>query len=185
MNLREHQSRWIESFEESYQAETDPYEKKAKWRYYEIRGRYGLIYSYSESQLAVCFNTKRVANRFRSRKEWVRIMNGEEETVFLFPAQDLNMTAQAIKAKRRRQPLSSERRQKLIELGKGGRQKLLQFNLDRAKRKLTDLNQPVSGSNEALDGCQGSGGVDASRTDSLPCVRIAIEKKAFRKDVRP
>ncbi len=102
MDLKLDQKRYRVFVDESYATETDTEARREKWRYYELRGKYGTIYPYSATQLAVYFNTKKVSNPFIKRAGWVKKQDGDSETVFWIPDSYLELAANTIKARKRR-----------------------------------------------------------------------------------
>lgn len=90
--------------EESFNAEKDTEERRAKWRYYEIRGHDGYVYPFGWNKPAVCFTNNHIGlkiARFRGAK-WVRVQSGDNEAVFLIPMDDLEFAIRSIKPRRKR-----------------------------------------------------------------------------------
>lgn len=94
------QTKYKVFLDESYKHDVTE-ERRKKWQYYELHGKYGMIYPYSASQLAVYFNTHKVSRKFLKR--WFLITEGDFERVFLIPDSDLELAASSIEAKKRRQ----------------------------------------------------------------------------------
>jgi hypothetical protein len=121
MDLRQ-QTQFRVYIEESFQAQKDYGDpvlwkdaKANKWAYAELRGKYGLIYPYSKTQLAATINTKRIYARLP--RTWKVIQNGDAETTVFFPDEALQMVASLMKIKKRRQ-YSKETLARLQKLGK-------------------------------------------------------------------
>ncbi|MFN0116880.1 MAG: hypothetical protein ACKVQC_01130 [Elusimicrobiota bacterium] len=118
MNLG-NQSKWKITLDASYMAQYSFMNKKIwkevkedKWRYYEIQGRYGVIYPYSESHLAVYFTSLRVFRDYSHQGKWMLIRQGDWEGVYIVPNDCLDEAAEAIKAYRKRH-ISTEHLKKL------------------------------------------------------------------------
>ena len=91
-------------------------EKQNQWAYFQIEGKHGLIYPYSQSRLAVWFQSKRIAEKFKAEKGWVRLIEGDKEIIFLIPSDFLDKAAVAIKARKKRK--ISKAHQKCLEKGR-------------------------------------------------------------------
>ena len=102
MNLRTDQRRYKVFVDESYYAENEAGKSSELWRYYEIHGAYGIIYSNSRSKLGMFIKSNTIANRI-NEPEWKIIQNGQEERVYLLPNEDLDKAAKMIKARKKRQ----------------------------------------------------------------------------------
>lgn len=104
-------------------------EEDKPW-YYEIRGRYGLIYSYDDTTLAVMVtssNIKEHMGRFFKGKIKV-FWEGDGEGVFRFGPELIHKIAEMIRAKKKRH-LTDRQKEILNE----GRKKGLQILLDKSK----------------------------------------------------
>ena len=131
--------KWRISLDESFDAEVDPITRKEKWRYYEIKGRHGMVYPYSENQLAVCVTSRVIAKRLSKKEGVVMVLDAECETVFHFPESDLDLVAGAIRARKKRR-LSPEQRSRLIKVGEKGRQALIALQKARRTERLQGSN---------------------------------------------
>jgi hypothetical protein len=100
MNLKD-QKRYKVFLDESYSAEKEPGKDAEKWRYRELRGRHGFMYSYSGSEIAVCFTSMKIAAPVKREKRWRCIQDGDFESVFLLPDAEWKEAARLIKAKKR------------------------------------------------------------------------------------
>lgn len=89
--------------------------KEDKWRYCELRGKYGMIYPYSESLLGVQVKAGKKAEGLRRRNpSWKVVQDCDDFVVFLVDNQQLETVSGIIEAKRRR-ALSDESRKQLAE----------------------------------------------------------------------
>ena len=102
MNLKLDQKRYRIFMDESYAVEKDSEARAEKWRYYELRGQHGSIWSYSKDELALLVTSITVSNRLKRAKEWRVRQSGDFETVFLIPNAELELGASLIKARKRR-----------------------------------------------------------------------------------
>lgn len=101
MNLKIDQNRYKVFLDESYKTESESGKSNELWRYYEIRGKYGHIYPYSDSKLGMFITSNIISNKIHE-KEWKIIQNGQEERVYLLPNNDLDKASQYIKARKKR-----------------------------------------------------------------------------------
>lgn len=112
-NLSE-QNEYKVYLEESWYAETDREAKIDKWRYYELRGKYGIVYPFSAFQLAVSVNSKK---RLRKLGKVQIVQEGDQERTVLVDNSRWNEAAAVIEAKKKRK-YSPEILAKLQQLGK-------------------------------------------------------------------
>lgn len=86
MNLKEKfGKKYRVTMDESYAAEKEPGKTNEQWRYFEIKGKYGVLYPFKENQLALTFTSIVVANRFKN-KPWKVIQDGDDERTVLVPS---------------------------------------------------------------------------------------------------
>src|ERR1044071_4743719 len=119
MDLKTDQDKWKVSVDESYEALKKfgdaiswGLAKKEKWRYYEIRGRYGMVYPYSASHLCAHFSSIRLFKQKADKPGWKKFREGDSEGDYLILNRDLEIAASAIRAYRKRH-LSIEHLKKL------------------------------------------------------------------------
>ncbi|MHC4269746.1 MAG: hypothetical protein ACYSWS_01205 [Planctomycetota bacterium] len=105
--------------EEAWNAEdsqANPDKVKDKLWYYEIRGKYGVIYLYGTDKLAVRITGNRIKSRIKT--EYTDILSlyleAEDVSIFLFNPENFEIVAKFIKAKRKRQ-ITEEQRLLIIE----------------------------------------------------------------------
>lgn len=114
MNLKQlTKNRYRISQDQSFDHESEPGKTAWQWRYQEIRGRHGVLYPYSATQLAVTFTSNIVANRFEDKK-WKVLQDGDDERTTLIPLEALDSVLEAIKPRKKRQ-ISEFNRLKSIE----------------------------------------------------------------------
>ncbi len=101
---------------ESSQANSD--KAKDKPWYYEIRGKYGVIYLYGTNKLAVRITAKRIKSRIKIEyKDILKLyIEAKDESIFLFNPENFELVAKLVKARKRKQ-LSVEHKAKLIKAG--------------------------------------------------------------------
>jgi hypothetical protein len=117
LNLKTEQRRYKVFIDDSYEAEKEPGKTFEQWRYYELRGKYGSVYPYSETDLAMCVTSPKIAGRIRREMpDWPVIQSGDEETVFKVANSTLFSCAEAIQAKKRR-VISPATRERLARIG--------------------------------------------------------------------
>ena len=63
MDLKLDQKRYRVFMDESYVVETYPGKEKDQRWYYELRGRYGILWPYSDTTIALLITSKQIANR--------------------------------------------------------------------------------------------------------------------------
>ena len=102
MNLKTDQRRYKVFLDPSYEAEKEDGKTKEQWRYYELRGKYGTIYPYSETLLGVCYTSKRKSESVLAEKGYRVIQDGDEETVVVVDLKEFQYVAQSIKARLKR-----------------------------------------------------------------------------------
>ena len=92
--------RYRVTLDESYYHENESGKESNKWAYYEIVGRYGTLYPYSKSELAVYFKSNQIRNKVvRGLK---CLQNGQEESTYLLPSDKTHLVLDAIKPRKRR-----------------------------------------------------------------------------------
>ena len=103
-------------------AESNPDKMKDKHWYYEIRGKYGVIYLYGVDKLAVRITANRIKNRIKTEyKDILSLyLEAEDESIFLFNPEYFEVVAKIIKAKKKRQ-ITEEQKVKLVEAGRNFR----------------------------------------------------------------
>ncbi len=121
MDLKQDQTQWRVFLDESFKVEEDREAKSEKWRYYELRGRYGIIYPYSADLLAAYIHSPRIAAKFQRETGIAPSQQGDYEAVFRFSSQTLPFAAGLIGAKKRRR-LSPEQKARLAGHLKDARQ---------------------------------------------------------------
>ena len=110
MNLKEmYGKRYRISMDESYAAEKDPEARKEIWRYYEIRGKYGMVFPYGWNKPAVTFTSNKVSNKTSKDRNWQILQNGEDEQTYLVPKEDLEYVIESINPRKKRQISETER----------------------------------------------------------------------------
>ena len=74
------------TLDESYAVEKDLEAKEEKWRYYELHGKYGMIYPYSRDRVVVVLNTfgkeKRYFFHTDQFKEALKLVNPNKKRVY-------------------------------------------------------------------------------------------------------
>jgi hypothetical protein len=95
------QKKYRTRLEESYKAEKTAEVKRDKEQYAEIPGKYGFVYNYSPTQLAVYVNS--LVLKSRLPKAWKVIQNGDFEKTALIPDLDLDRACTLIQAQKKRQ----------------------------------------------------------------------------------
>jgi hypothetical protein len=114
MNLKQlFGRRYRVTLDESWGHETEEGKSKNEWRYHEIKGKYGVIYPYSYSQLTCIFNSMIVYGWFKDRG-WRIIQDGESEKNVFIPFESIEEVLKAIKPRKRRQ-LTEEQKKRLTE----------------------------------------------------------------------
>jgi len=90
MNLKEiYGNKYKVSIDPSFNFD-DSESRREMWRYYEIKGHYGKVYSYAWNRPAVFFSSNIVANRIH-KSTWNIIQDGDFERTILIPLEDLDM----------------------------------------------------------------------------------------------
>lgn len=103
MNLKQlFGRRYRVTLDESWGHETEEGKSKNEWRYHEIKGKYGVIYPYSQTQLTCIFNSMIVYGWFKYRG-WRIIQDGESEKNVFVPFENIEEVLKAIKPRKRRQ----------------------------------------------------------------------------------
>jgi hypothetical protein len=109
-------------------AESNPDKMKDKPWYYELRGKYGKVYLYSDKNniLAVHVNSNVISRRIERENQDIfsLYLKTSEGSIFLFDQEHTEFVAKLIKAKRKRQ-YSPEYRQELITRAKSMRKSLI------------------------------------------------------------
>ncbi len=100
--------------DEAWYAETvESCSDKIKHRpwYYEIRGKYGTIYLYGTDKLAVRITANRIKSRVKTdyRNILSLYLEAEDESIFLFSPEYLEIVAGLIKPRRKKQVTEKER----------------------------------------------------------------------------
>jgi hypothetical protein len=100
--------------DEAWKAEdsqSNPDKVKDKPWYYEIRGKYGVIYLYGANKLAVRITGNRIKSRIKTeyRNILSLYLEAEDESIFLFNPENFEIVAKLIKARRKRQISEKER----------------------------------------------------------------------------
>lgn len=115
MNLEEKYGRKYRIFlDDAYKAETTANKSADKWRYLELRGKYGYLYPYSSAQVAVAFTSIKVGNKLKGRAGWKVLQDAEDAIVFLIPDEDIQFSIKALKIYRRR-AISDSEKQNLVK----------------------------------------------------------------------
>lgn len=104
--------------DDAYRAEDTPNKSSEKWRYLELRGKYGYIYPYSSNQLAVAITGPKIAAKFVRRGGWKILQDGEDATVFLIPDEDLSLAFSTLKLFRKKVLSDEDRAKKAAVLAK-------------------------------------------------------------------
>lgn len=87
------------------------------WRYYELRGKFGNIYPYSEKEIGVQVNSQVYANRLKRMGAWKVIQDADDFVVFVARNDEYSYFAEMLKCRRKR-VVSERERQRLVEMGK-------------------------------------------------------------------
>ncbi len=100
--------------DEAWKAEdsqSNPDKVKDKPWYYEIRGKYGVIYLYGANKLAVRITGNRIKSRIKTeyRNILSLYLEAEDESIFLFNPETFEIVAKLIKARKKRQISEKER----------------------------------------------------------------------------
>ncbi len=100
--------------DEAWKAEdsqSNPDKVKDKPWYYEIRGKYGVIYLNEANKLAVRITGNRIKSRIKTeyRNILSLYLEAEDESIFLFNPENFEIVAKLIKARRKRQISEKER----------------------------------------------------------------------------
>ncbi len=66
----------------------------------EIAGEFGEIYAFGGNRLGVYSTNKRRARAGLNRKDWTLVQNGDYETTYSLPSEDLAFAARMVGAKR-------------------------------------------------------------------------------------
>lgn len=92
-------------------AESNPSKVKDKPWYYEIQGKYGAVYLYGENKLAVRITGNRIKSKIKTEYgSLLRLyIEAENESIFLFNPENLEIVAGLIKARRKKQISERER----------------------------------------------------------------------------
>ena len=91
----------LKAIQHKYRVFKEPgYSSIDKWGY-EIRGRDGMIYPYSETKLGVQVRAGIMANRIRRMKKWPVIQDADDFVVFVADKGDLDFFARYVKARKR------------------------------------------------------------------------------------
>lgn len=98
-----HQKKYRTFLDESYYPETEPGKTAEKWRYAEIRGKFGMVYAYSHDWLGVQVKAGRIAEQTRrGHKDWQVIQDCDDFVVFKVKNECLDEVAGIIRARKRR-----------------------------------------------------------------------------------
>ena len=92
-------------------SQSNPNKLKDKPWYYEVRGKYGAIYLYGASKLAVRVTGNRIKGRIKTEyKDILSLyLEAEYESIFLFNPESFEIVAGLIKARRKKQISEQER----------------------------------------------------------------------------
>jgi hypothetical protein len=102
MNLS-HQNKYKVFMDEAYKYENELGKTREKWRYYELHGKFGMIYAYSHDCLGVQVKAGNVGEREkRSHPNWKIIQNADDSIVFKVKNSELDEASRVIRAKKRR-----------------------------------------------------------------------------------
>jgi hypothetical protein len=117
MNLKTDQKRYRVFVDESYEAEKEDGKMANLWRYYELRGNFGILYPFSETELAVTITSSRIAQKAtRKVLGWQVIQNGDDETTLKLQNKDFEAAVDLIRPRKRRL-VSPETARRLAEMG--------------------------------------------------------------------
>lgn len=102
MNLY-HQKRYRVFTDESWFVEKEPGKDKEKWRYAELRGKYGMVYPYSYDWLGVQIKAGNVGEATRrANPGWAVIQDCDDFLVFKVKNEELDKAAGIVRARKRR-----------------------------------------------------------------------------------
>jgi hypothetical protein len=92
-------------------SQSNPDKVKDKPWYYEIRGKYGVIYLYGDNKLAVRITGNRIKSRIKTEYKDILSLyiEAENESIFLFNPENFEIVAGLIKARRKKQISEQER----------------------------------------------------------------------------
>lgn len=130
INLREYYGKQYKIFlDESWEYMENKSEEEKPWCY-ELRGKYGLIYPYDDSTLAVMVTSESIKGRLKRnfKGRVATFWDGDGEGVFLFDPGLIYEIAEMIRARRRRQ-LSPEAKEKLANRGREALKRYRKTNL--------------------------------------------------------
>jgi hypothetical protein len=102
VNLKTDQRRYKIFEDESYAVEKEPGKTSEAWRYYELRGNNGYIYSYSADFLGVVITAPRVTEKVKKAFDWPVLQSGTDETTFKVPDNHFEHAARFVKPRRKR-----------------------------------------------------------------------------------
>jgi hypothetical protein len=103
--------------EESYDHETEEGKTFEKWRYQELRGKYGTVYPYSHDYLGVQVKAGKIGNKTRRQHpDWPVIQDCDDLIVFKVKNSELGEAAKIIQARVRRY-LTEDQKRLLAEKG--------------------------------------------------------------------
>lgn len=106
--------------DESYKAEKMANKTEQRWRYIELRGKYGYIYSYSHTEVAVAVIGSKRAKKVRLTYKWRIAQDSDDATVFVAPDSEIKDVCRIIKPFRQKN-LSDKRKAELSEVLKSAR----------------------------------------------------------------
>jgi hypothetical protein len=88
--------------DDAYKAETMPSKTQEKWRYLELRGKYGYAYPHNVSQIAIAVTGSKIAAKVRRQHTWKVLQDADDATVFLIPDTDTQVALQVLKLFRKK-----------------------------------------------------------------------------------
>jgi hypothetical protein len=96
---------------EAEDSQSNPDKVKDKPWYYEIWGKYGVIYLYGINKLAVRITANRIKSRIKAEYKDILSLyiEAENESIFLFNPENFEIVAGLIKARKRKQITEQER----------------------------------------------------------------------------
>jgi hypothetical protein len=107
--------------DDSFKAEKEKNKTEHRWRYVELHGKGGYVYSYSYTELAVVITGSKVANKVRRQHAWKVIQDADDATVFLVPDSEAQVALSIIKPYRKK-VLSDQDKARMSEILKRARE---------------------------------------------------------------
>lgn len=104
--------------DDAYRAETTQNKSADKWRYLELRGKYGYVYPFSSSHIAVAVTGPKIATKLLKRPGWKVLQNADDAIVFMIPDEDTSFAFSTLKLFRKKVLSEEDRAKKAAVLAK-------------------------------------------------------------------